>query len=883
MSLWRQLTGGLRVLARRDVADRDLADELRHYMDEAADAAVARGLTDAQARRAVRLDVGNAIVVREQVRSAGWEHRVATILADVRYAARRLRRDAGFTAVAVLTLAVGIGAATTIFSAIDPILIDPLPYPHASRIVAVTDSSNERRPVDVTFGTFREILARSRSFEALAVARAWQATIVGPSAPERLDGQRVSAAYFRVLGVPPLAGRDFTDADDRVSGPNVVVLSDVLWRRRFAADPAVIGRAITLNDASFTVVGVMPREFENVMAPSAELWAPLQYDPSLPGDGREWGHHLRMSGRLRPDAALDAARRELDAIARSRRPEFARPPWASLGNGLLVSSLQDDVTRGVRPALVAVVGAVLLVLAIACVNVTSLQLARGAARRGEFAMRAALGAGRGRLVQQLVVESVVLAVFAGALGLLVAEAGVAALVAVGPPELPRVAAIRVDAAAFWAALAIAAVVGVVTAIVPALHASRANAVDGLQHASARTAGHHTVRRALVVAEIGLAFVLLVGAGLLFHSLVRLFSIAPGFNPSHVLTLQVQTAGQRLAKPEATHRFFAAALEAVRSVPGVESAGFSSQLPFSGGTDMYGVHFESSPTGLADADSGAYRYAVTPGYLETMNIALRRGRLLDAHDGSGAANVVLISESLASSRFANVNPVGQRLQVGAGNSPWRTIVGVVGEVRQVSLARDIGDAVYVPEVQWTPFADRTMWLVARARGDAAALAPAVKTAIWSVDKDQPIAHVAALETLVASSAPQRRFAFVVFEAFALAALLLAAIGIYGVLSGSVTERTREIGVRSALGASRRDILALVLRQGLALTAAGVGAGVVGAALASGALVTLLFGVSRLDPATYASGVALLGAVSVMACSVPAWRAARVDPAVTLRAE
>ncbi|HET9983747.1 MAG TPA: ABC transporter permease [Longimicrobiales bacterium] len=883
MSLWRQLTRGLRVLVRRDAADRDLADEVQHYFEEATAALVASGLAPDEARRAARLELGDMLSVREEVRRSGWEDEVATLLADLRYGARRLRSSPGFAAVAVLTLALGIGASTAIFSAVNPILFEPLPYADAERIVMVWDHGPDGSRLPVTFGTYREVAERSRSFEALAAMKQWQPALTGPAEPERLEGQRVSAGYFRALGVRPALGREFQASDDRVNGPNVVILSDALWRRRFGGDRAIVGRQVRLDDESFTVVGVMPRAFENVPSAEAQLWAPLQYDASLPFDGREWGHHLRMVGRLRPGVGRDEARRELDRIARFPVPERPRPTWASLQQGLVVNALQDDVTESVRPALLAVLGAVLLVLLIACVNVTNLLLARGAQRRGEFAVRVALGAGRRRMMRQLLTESLLLAALGGAVGMAVAQLGVRALVALSPPELPRVEAIRLDGAVFAFAVGVTTLIGLLVGLIPAIHASRSDPHAGMQRSSRRTVGgHQLTRRTLVVAEVALALVLLVSAGLLLRSLERLFSIDPGFEPSRLLTMQVQTSGHRFDR-DATHRFFADALDAVRRVPGVAGASFTSQLPLSGNDDVYGVHFESSPTVSPEADNGAFRYAVLPGYFETMAIPLRRGRLLDAHDVAGSPPVVLVSESLAKSKLPGVDPVGQRLRIGPSDGPWATIVGVVGDVRQTSLAVGQTDAVYIPTVQWPVFVDNALWLVVRARGDAAALAPAVKQAIWSVDKDQPIVRVATMDDRLAGTAADRRFALIVFEAFGLVALLLAATGIYGVLSGSVAERMREIGVRSALGASRRDILALVLGQGMALSVVGVLIGVSGAAAASRALVTLLFGVSRLDPVTYLGVVALLLGVSALACALPAWRAARVDPSMTLRAE
>ena len=884
MSLWRQLTSGLRVLTRRTAADQDVADEVEHYLDEAAADLESRGLSRDAARREARLQVGNAMVVRERLRASGWEHVVGTSLADLRHAARQLRSAPAFAAVSVLTLALGIGASTAIFSAVNPILFQPLPYPDASRVTMVWDYGADGGRIEVTFGTYREIVARARSFDALGVMRLWQPTVTGGAEPERLEGQRVSVGYFRALGVLPALGRDFDSSDDRVNGPNVVILADGLWRRRFAGDAAIVGRQITLNDALYTVAGVMPGGFENVLSPSAEIWAPLQYDASLPVQGREWGHHLRMVGRLHPGVLPEQAARELETIARAPMPTFPRVPWASIRKGLRVEPLQGDVTRGVKPALVAVLGAVMLVLAIACVNVTNLLLARGAQRRGEFAMRVALGAGRSRIVRQVLAESLLLAAIGGVIGMAVARAGVAALVALTPPGLPRANAIAVDGTVLAFAIAITTLIGLVVGLVPALQASRSDPHSGIQHTSRGAAGgHRTARRTLVVAEVALALVLLVGAGLLLRSLQRLFAVEPGFNPSHALSMQVQIAGRRFANNlGAVRQFFDGAVEAVRGVPGVDAAAFTSQLPLSGDFVKYGVQWESAPNTDPNEDQSALRYAVTPDYFHAIGIPLRRGRYLDARDTIDAPPVAVINESFARRKFAGRDPIGQRAHIGDTSKPWFTIVGVVGDVRQTSLALGVGDAAYTTTAQW-PFVDNPLWLVVRARGDAAALAPAIRRAVWSVDKDQPIVRVATLDALVAGSASERRFALTLFEAFALVALVLAAIGIYGVLAGSVAERTREIGVRSALGASRGDILALVLGQGLSLTVVGVAIGSVGAAAASTALVTLLFGISHLDPTTYLSMIAVLMSVSTAACWIPAWRAARVDPATTLRAE
>ena len=802
-----------------------------------------------------------------------------TVIQDLQFALRQVRKNPAFAVAAVVILGLGIGASTAIFSAVNPILFEPLPYPHASRITMIWDVFQGARS-DVTFHTYRELAERARSFDSLAVMEMWQPAMTGPDEPERLDGQTVTAGYFRVLGVAPALGRDFQASDDQFKGPKNVIISDLLWRRHFGADRNIIGQGVKLDDNLYTVIGVMPKGFENVLAPSAGIWSPLQYDPShiTDYDSQEWGHHLHMLGRLRAGVSLDEAKREFDVIARSPVSEFPRPRWAALKNGFIIDSLQREVTRGIKPALLAVIGAVLLLLTIACVNVANLLLARGIQRQGEFAVRSALGAARMRLVRQLLTESLLVAILGGALGIVLAQLGIRALIALSSPDLPRVGAIAVDGLVLAFAVAMTTLVGVAVGLIPALHVSRRNLQPGTQVGSGRTTGHHEwTRRALVVAEMALALMLLVSAGLLLHSLERLFAVDPGFETAHLLTMQVQISGHRYDDNALRARFYEQSLDAVRQVPGVTAAAYTSLLPLSGDQyGEYGAHFED------DRGYDVFRYVVTPAYFEATGIPLRRGRLLSDGDKAGAPQAVLISESLAKKQFPGRDPIGSRVHVGPMNRPWYTVVGVVGDVKQASLAESQSDAVYItPDQSW--FVDDTMSLVVRTRGDAAPLAKAVRQAIWSVDKDQPVVRVATMDDLIATSAAQRRFSLIVFQAFAFAGLLLSATGIYGVLSATVTERTREIGIRSALGAAPRDILAFVLRQGMTLTFLGVVVGLAGAIGAGRGIATLLFGVSPLDPVTYFGVVALLLVVSAVACWVPARRAAQVDPASTLRAE
>ncbi len=833
-----------------------------------------------------RLDFRNKLELMRRSTSAFWDalwiqrqRWEDEMFQDLRYGIRMLLKRPGFTLTAIFTLSLGVGASTAIFSAVNPILFESLPYPEARQMMMLWDHGPDGTRQEVTFGTYREIVQRSHSFESLTVMRPWQPTLTGQVEPERLEGQRVTASYFQVLRVRPTLGRGFDSSEDRPNGSKVAILSDELWHRRFGADPGIIGRMISFDDDNYTVVGVMPNSFENVLAPSADVWTLLQYDPTLPTfESREWGHHLRMIGRLRPGIGRDEVSRDLDTIARAQTPEFPRPTWSALKNGLIVSSLQDEITRDIKPALLAIFFAVLLVLAIACVNVTNLLLARGAQRRGEFAIRNALGARRLRMVRQLVTESLLLTFLGGALGMLVAEYGVRALIALSPPGLPRVSAIGVDATAFVFAIVVTTLIGIVVGLIPALHAYRADLVGSLQLNSRNNiGGHQLTRKALVVAEVALALVLLVSAGLLMISLQRLFAIPAGFNASNLLTLRVQTS--RRFDIQATQRFFTQSLNAVRQVPGVTAAELTSQLPLSGDLDQYGVHFENDDPKVSYS---SFRYAVSPDYLAMMEIPLLRGRRLDSHDVAEAPLATVISQSLAKVRFGDQDAIGQRVRLGPSDGPWHTIVGVVGDVKQTSLAASDLHAFYTTPEQWRS-GDNTMSLVIRTSGNTANLTPAIRKAIWSVDKDQPIVQVAMMDDLLAASEAERRFALILFETFGLVALALAAAGIYGVVSYTVTERTREIGVRLALGAERRSVLSLILRQGLKLTISGIGLGLLMAWGVTRLLTNLLYGVSATDPSIFGGVALLLIVVALLACYWPARRATRIDPLVALRHE
>jgi predicted permease len=876
MSLWRKLSRGLADLWDRAPRDRDVADEVEHFRAALEAEGVAQGMTPAEARRYAQLELGGETQARATVRSYGWERGVASLLADLRYARRGLWSNRVFSLVTVCTIAIGIGAATTIVSALRPVLFDALPYPDAERVRAIAEWSTDGDRIPGSYGMFHALGQRSRSFASMAVHTPWSPTHTGDGRPEQLRGQRVSATYLRTLGVAPALGRDFREDDDRPGAAPVVVISHGLWQRSFGADPAILTRTIRLDDEDVPIVGVMPATFENVLLPDAELWSPLQYGIA---SGPAWGHHLGTLGRLRPGVDATAAEAELNRLGAQVIADL-QPPTYGAQLRVSAASLQDDLTRDVRPALWAVLAAVGLVLLLAVVNVTNLLLARAARRREEFALRAALGASRTRLLRQVLTESLVLSLLGGALGVATATVAVGALVAASPAGLARVDAITVDAPILVFALVLTTLTSVLVGLLPALQASAQGSLRMSLGAARATRGRQRIRSGLVGAQVALALVLLSGSGLLLRSMRELLAVSPGFDATGVLTMQVQASPRRFTEPGSANRYFEDVRAAIRRVDGVTEVALTSQLPMSGDNDAYGITLAVPPEVAPTEEREIFRYAVSPGYLELLRIPLRAGRTLTEADRADAPRSVVVNASFARRYFGDRDPIGERMWIGPRDGEPFTVVGVVGDVKQMSLAGDTPDAVYTTAAQWR-FDHHTMSVVLRGRAGVETLAPAVREAIWSVEPDHPVTRVATMDALIAETAADRRFVLVLFELFAGSALALTMAGIYGMMAGLVSERTRELGLRAAVGATPGQIMRLVLAFGARVTASGLAIGVIAAAIGMRGLQAMLYGVSHLDALTYGTVVLLVALMASVACAVPAWRAARIDPAVALR--
>jgi len=806
------------------------------------------------------------------------------LLQDLRYGWRMIIGHRGATAIAIVTLALGIGANTAIFSVVNAVLLRPLPYRDSGRLLMLSASEDKDGALGNTgYATFLDWRERSRSFERMVVIRSWGGVLTGQGEPEVIRGLRVSADYFKLLGVAPSLGRDFRVEEDRPDTRFVVVISHGLWQRRFNSDPQVAGKQLILSDQPFTILGVMPPGFTDILAANfhdaADVWAPVGYDITQPFACRSC-QHLQTIARLKPDVTLAQARAEMGAImnvmAREHPNIYATP---AIG----VARLQDQFTGAIRPALYLMLVAVGLVLLIACANVANLLLARAGERAREMAIRAALGAGQWRIVRQLLVESLLLSLAGAAAGLLLAWWGTDLLTSLSPSKMLQLQPVRTDARALVFTLLVSLLTGLFFGLAPALQAARHDAQSALKESARSSPGkrQRRLRESFVVAEIVFALALLVGAGLLIRSFMRVLDTKPGFESRNLLTMMIPaSSAKKYDDPAQVRALYSEALKRIEALPGVEAAAVVSNLPFGGNMDMYGFHVEKKPlANPADAPS-AERYSLSPDYLRAMGIPLLRGRGFTEQDNANAPLVTLINRTAAQRIWPNEDPVGKRIRLGAVDNPLRTIVGVVGDVNHYDLETAPDLQAYVPHAQWT---DSYMLLVVRTTTDPGALTGPVRQTIHALDPDVPLHKVATMRQLVSASVAQRSFTLLLIAVFAAVALLMAAIGLYGVMAYSVTQRTREIGIRVALGAQGADVLRLVVGRGLRLVALGVALGVMAALALTRLMKKLLFEVSATDPVTFAGVAALLALVALLACWIPARRAARVDPMVALRVE
>ena len=813
---------------------------------------------------------------------------------DLRYALRTLRQRPGFTAVAVLTLALGIGASSAIFTVANGVLLRPLPYRAPAELVLVRGGWNTQPEAHLSVSEYWDYKERQTALRGMGAYAGGSLNLTGSGAPERLEAGFITADLLPVLGVAPAIGRGFAAAEDLPGQPAVVLVSDGLWRRRFGADSGIVGRTVRLDDAPATVIGVMPPGFQlptHFTGTGAELWAPLQLDPAYDRTDRDW-HFLDAVGRLRPGVPPAEADREAAALMAAMKAEHPGEYHPSFTG--LASPLSAAVVAGARPAILVLLGAVALLLVIACANAASLLLARAEARQREMALRAALGAGHRRIVSQLLTESLVLALAGGALGLLLAEWALGALVLAAPPSIPRLDAVAIDLRVLAFTLAVAIGTGLLFGLAPALYAARADLSGSLGDGGRGTAGgtRQRVRRGLVVGQIALALMLLAGAGLLTRSFLRLQAVDPGFEPRHLLTARVEVSPLRYERNEQVRAFYAELLRRLERIPGVTLAAAARALPMTGQLEIGDWSFLqegrfSSPP-LPTEYTPADWQVISPAYFRTMGIPVLEGRALEAGDRAGGPQVMVVNRTLARQVWPAGDAVGRRVLLGGGSSDsvYRTIVGVVGDVRHRGLSAEPRPEMYLPHQQFpagTGAVSRSLYLAIRTSGDPEALATAVRATVAAIDPDVPVVDLQTMEQALGSWAAERRLTMLVASGFALAALMLGAVGIYGIMAHLVVQRTREIGIRVALGALPREILRLVLRQGALVAGLGITAGMLGALAVTRLLSGLLFRTAPTDPLTLVGTALLLAAAAAVASAVPALRATRVDPVDALRAD
>jgi putative ABC transport system permease protein len=858
---------------RRPKPDRELDDELNAYVAGLADDKAHSGMPYQEALRAARIELGGATQVKELVRdqSAGaWLERLGE---DLRYGLRMLRRNPGFSAVTVLTLALGIGANTALFSVVHALLLRPLPYADADRLIYVSEATPGAPIQRVSSADFVRWHAHATLCDRIeGFGGGADVNLTGGGEPERVSGVTVTAGFLDLIGVHPVLGRNFTQQEDHPHGAGAVILSDALWRHRFGGSRAIVGKTLELDGRAHTVVGVLPASFvfpDNLYR--AEMLIPMQLPPDPPPNFRT----LKALARLKPGVTADALRSELESLAHHDRSRVTVEP------------LREWLTGDIRRLLLILQGAVVMVLLIACLNIANLQLSRATAREREMVLRAALGAGRGRLIRQLTTESLVPVVCGGALGLLLGSAGVHLLRRLLPVDLHLLRTVHIDGPVLAFTAGVTLATAVLTGLGPALAVSKRNLNQSLKQGLGRTVAgdsHPQLRATLVIAEVAAAMVLLAAAGLLTRSFLRLAATHPGFDPHGVLTLNIPLPGgfmgahgSRYATPQSWAAFYAQVEERTAAIPGVESTALGMGLPLVGGYPFATFEVEGRPAPDPGVEQAAPFIPASPAYFHTLRIPLLRGRTFQKTDGAGAAPVAIVNQAFARQYFARGDATGKRLRI---FDSWAQIVGVVGDVRQRGLREADTVTVYVPYDQFpTPMG----FLLLRSRVPPESLANAVAAAVHAVDPNQPVDDVATMDERLSKSLTADRANMTLMAVFAGLALLLAAIGVFAVAAYAVTRRVHEIGIRMALGAQRADVWRLVLRQGMTLTAAGIGLGLTGSLAAARWLESLLFEVKAGDPLTLAAVAALFAVISAAACAIPARWATRVDPMTVLRHE
>ena len=888
----REISERLRGLSLSPLQEAEIIEELAQHLDDVYHRAISSGANEADANRAALNELAGELKGIQRYKRQSQAHQLADesgrlnlladFLQDLRYAARMLAKNPGFTAVAVIALALGIGANTAIFSVVNTVLLRPLPYKDPEQLVMVwEDATKHGYPRDTpAVANYIDWRDQNSVFSGMTAIDEVDLNLTNAGDPERLKGRRVSGNLFALLGVEPQLGRVFGPAEDHPGAPHVAVLSHRLWQRRFGGDANVVGKTLTLNGEPYTVLGVMPARFE-FPEKDVELWVPIAF--SARQEANRNTHYLEVVARMKPGVTLEQAQTEMTTIGARLQQQY---PESNTDLGVAVTSLREHMVGDIKPALLILLGAVGLVLLIACANVANLLLARAAIRQKEIALRVALGARRWRLLRQFLTESVLLATIGGLLGLAVAYGGLLLLRSFIPENISQAREISLDLKVLGFTLIVSILTGLIFGLAPAIQAVRLNQGETLKEGgrdSVTGRSGKRLRGLLVTAEVAVSLVLLIAAGLLINSFLRLRNIDPGFRVDHLLTMKIELPVQKYEPLQRRTEFFNNVIQRVQSLAGVRSAAVTTNLPLYRQGNSISIQIDGRPEPPPGKELIVVTRMISPGYFETMGIPLVSGRRLTEHDTEKSPNVVVITETMAHRFWPGEDPVGKRISAGrvTSDADWIQVVGVVKDVRQFELSANPKPQMYLSYRQAEFFWPED--LVVRTDVEPASLVAAVRQAVWEIDKDQPVSNIRTMDDILADSIARQRFSMLLLGVFAAVALLLAAVGIYGVMSYSVAQRTHEIGIRMALGAQTSAVLKLAVGYGLKLVVAGVAIGLLAAFALTRLMSTLLFGITPTDPATFALISLLLISVAAIASYIPARRATKVDPLIALRYE